>query len=920
MGNEQDGRWFRALYNTIDLSSLAEAPTPDKEEHPFTYCKEVVIPAIEAKGKKVDDPDQFCGWWKQERAAEAAHEHPVGKVARHIHLIGATGQLRTGQYEGREHIVVPVVALMEGVIHAINAETPEFVPIQCLACAPQGWNGRPIVLAHPVRNGRQISANSPEVLEAQAFGRIFNARILGKKLLMDAWIDPVRAKAVGADRMLERIQANDMVEVSVGAFVVAEATAGIYNNKIYKAVWKDVVPDHLAFLPRGVGACSNQMGCGTPRAAEAAMLITADGWEAISEEQVITALGGPGSGNFGHSGRPGEIGGSGGEGGGGSKESKADRVKKLTAERTALRDELMAKGVKSHGDLHEKDLARIHDVNKRLKEAHESPDDEPVHQPQASKGFELSDKEKASNYEKMHGKAPAKATEKPGFDSKDSMRINDIRKKAGGNPDKELSLSHQMAKSIKDVHKAKRRAHAAEDQNMHDVAAIFHKRAHELKGASSIYDTPEQRKAEEDAEMIQYETLRTLCDQLGDSYESISNLIDQLIRTEKRDPDANEEAETKLEYAKFAAIQTLCMSMYSSINAIQSITSPPPPTYSDVVGRAMPACCEKHAAERAAAGARHSADDRAIIQGVHDHAVKLGAECSKEHELTAAIGNEESCPDCAAARALAPLPVDSQVAKDSTMTKVEKAAAKVSADYTIADAVKEFELSDDEASELRKLKAPAKDDDGKEKFDPAKVFKKRDASEGATMTKDQRGEVIKSLVANKHSGFVTGDEAILEAASDDRLESFRVAAAAREVEVKKTVEQPAETRSLLGNKKLTEEEFLSIAPDSFRTLIERQQTQDVAIKTNLVSTLKAAQTEYSESELSAMTTDNLERFARAIGVPMAPAPTNFSGRGMPRQLQADKTSDVYANPPNPYEAGIKALRAANGQGGNGTIQ
>src|SRR6266496_226176 len=40
-----------------------------------------------------------------------------GKVARHVHLIGATGQIRTASYEGREHLVVPVIALLEGVIH-----------------------------------------------------------------------------------------------------------------------------------------------------------------------------------------------------------------------------------------------------------------------------------------------------------------------------------------------------------------------------------------------------------------------------------------------------------------------------------------------------------------------------------------------------------------------------------------------------------------------------------------------------------------------------------------------------------------------------------------------------------------------------------------------------------------------------------
>ena len=35
-------------------------------EHPFTHCREVIIPAMEAEGKAPDDPDAFCAWWKAE--------------------------------------------------------------------------------------------------------------------------------------------------------------------------------------------------------------------------------------------------------------------------------------------------------------------------------------------------------------------------------------------------------------------------------------------------------------------------------------------------------------------------------------------------------------------------------------------------------------------------------------------------------------------------------------------------------------------------------------------------------------------------------------------------------------------------------------------------------------------------------------
>jgi hypothetical protein len=35
-------------------------------EHPFTWCMENVIPAMEREGKAPADPEAFCSWWKHE--------------------------------------------------------------------------------------------------------------------------------------------------------------------------------------------------------------------------------------------------------------------------------------------------------------------------------------------------------------------------------------------------------------------------------------------------------------------------------------------------------------------------------------------------------------------------------------------------------------------------------------------------------------------------------------------------------------------------------------------------------------------------------------------------------------------------------------------------------------------------------------
>ncbi len=53
---------FRSLLEDIELTGdRAE----DRGGHPFPYCMQVIIPAIERK-HEVSDPEAFCGWWKAE--------------------------------------------------------------------------------------------------------------------------------------------------------------------------------------------------------------------------------------------------------------------------------------------------------------------------------------------------------------------------------------------------------------------------------------------------------------------------------------------------------------------------------------------------------------------------------------------------------------------------------------------------------------------------------------------------------------------------------------------------------------------------------------------------------------------------------------------------------------------------------------
>lgn len=184
-------------------------------------------------------------------------------LARTVVLSSAGVETRHETFNGKEYLVVPVVALVEGVIHAMNAETPELVTAEEFMRAPAGWNGRPVFYGHPMRDEKPVIGNTPDVLESEQVGIVFNAGVKNDKLAMEAWVDEARAQEV-APRLLERIAAGDPIEISVGVFVETnDDDTGTYQGKRYSGEWSGMVPDHLALLPEDeVGACSRKMGCG----------------------------------------------------------------------------------------------------------------------------------------------------------------------------------------------------------------------------------------------------------------------------------------------------------------------------------------------------------------------------------------------------------------------------------------------------------------------------------------------------------------------------------------------------------------------------------------------------------------------------------------------------------------------------------
>lgn len=175
---------------------------------------------------------------------------------------------RREKLEGREHLVVPVVALVEGVFNGA------LHPLSEIQTSAPAWNGVPIVVYHPKRDGTPISANSPDVIEKSAIGRLFNVNMDGAALKGELWVDIAKAKQLGGDalRALEWLEAGKPLEVSTGFFSATRTEAGTFGGKNYSGIRTNHLPDHIAVLPGTNGACSWADGCGAPRVNEDATL------------------------------------------------------------------------------------------------------------------------------------------------------------------------------------------------------------------------------------------------------------------------------------------------------------------------------------------------------------------------------------------------------------------------------------------------------------------------------------------------------------------------------------------------------------------------------------------------------------------------------------------------------------------------
>lgn len=180
---------------------------------------------------------------------------------REIIIANLAGNIRRDKLQGRDCLVVPVRMLKPTVLN--GSAGPVYYPAEQNRESVKRWNGMPIVLNHPFRAGRPVSARTSEVLNQTGIGVVLNTSESGGQLKAEAWIDIENANKIDP-RIVQKLEAGQAVEVSTGLNVKAikaEDGANV-GGIVYNYIATEYEPDHLAVLLDEKGACSIQDGCG----------------------------------------------------------------------------------------------------------------------------------------------------------------------------------------------------------------------------------------------------------------------------------------------------------------------------------------------------------------------------------------------------------------------------------------------------------------------------------------------------------------------------------------------------------------------------------------------------------------------------------------------------------------------------------
>jgi len=127
------------------------------------------------------------------------------------------------------------------------------------------------VLQHPRKDGAFVAFATPGA-DTKQIGFVSNVSLDGDKLRAEYWFDTEQiANIEEATGLIESVEAGQMIEQSTGYMFdfVANAGGGTWKGRPYTVTQRNIKPDHVAILPKGIGACSIADGCGVLQVNEA---------------------------------------------------------------------------------------------------------------------------------------------------------------------------------------------------------------------------------------------------------------------------------------------------------------------------------------------------------------------------------------------------------------------------------------------------------------------------------------------------------------------------------------------------------------------------------------------------------------------------------------------------------------------------
>lgn len=169
-----------------------------------------------------------------------------------------SGMARRETINGTQYLVVPVTAVVEGVMNG------DLFMGNVLEATAYDLNGRPLIIDHPTNNnGDAETANTPDNAQS-VIGTIYNVVFADNRLKGEAWINVPLTQSVGGDALiiLRRAESGESLEVSIGARLFTTSENSSFMGTPYQRRVEFIQYDHLAVLPNDVGACSIQDGCG----------------------------------------------------------------------------------------------------------------------------------------------------------------------------------------------------------------------------------------------------------------------------------------------------------------------------------------------------------------------------------------------------------------------------------------------------------------------------------------------------------------------------------------------------------------------------------------------------------------------------------------------------------------------------------